>query len=205
VNRLAVFASGYGSNLQAIIDATESGRLPDTRVAVVVADRREAYALQRAAAHSIPTLYHPFLPYRKAGRSRADYDADLAAKLAPYRLDLVALAGWMRVLTMAFLQHYPNRVLNIHPALPGAFPGTHAIERAFEAFQRGEITETGVMVHLVPDEGVDIGPVVAQQSVPIYASDTLETLEARIHAVEHDLYVRAIAQVLGIRAGDTHG
>jgi len=205
VNRLAVFASGYGSNLQAIIDATESGRLPDTRVAVVVADRREAYALQRATAHSIPTLYHPFLPYRKAGRSRADYDADLAAKLAPYRLDLVALAGWMRVLTMAFLQHYPNRVLNIHPALPGAFPGTHAIERAFEAFQRGEITETGVMVHLVPDEGVDIGPVVAQQSVPIYASDTLETLEARIHAVEHDLYVRAIAQVLGIRAGDTHG
>ncbi len=198
MNRLAVLASGYGSNLQAIIDATESGRLPDTRVAVVVSDRREAYALQRAAAHGIPTIYHPFLPYRQAGRSRADYDADLAAKLAPYRADLVVLAGWMRVLTMAFLRHYPNRILNIHPALPGAFPGTHAIERAFEAFQRGEIFETGVMVHLVPDEGVDVGPVVVQQSVPICAGDTLETLEVRIHAVEHDLYVRAIARVLGI-------
>ena len=198
MRRLAVLASGNGSNLQAIIDAAESGALPGVRVAVVVADRREAYALERAKKHGIPTLYHPFLPYRKAGRSRADYDADLAAKLAPYEVDLVVLAGWMRIFTMAFLQHYSGRVLNLHPALPGTFPGTHAIERAYEAHRRGEITHTGVMVHRVPDEGVDVGPVVAQQVVPIYPEDTLEMLESRIHEAEHALYVRAIQETLKV-------
>lgn len=198
MRRLAVLASGNGSNLQAIIDAAESGALPGVRVAVVVADRREAYALERAKKHGIPTLYHPFLPYRKAGRSRADYDADLAAKLAPYEVDLVVLAGWMRILSMAFLQHYSGRVLNLHPALPGTFPGTHAIERAYEASRRGEIAHTGVMVHRVPDEGVDVGPVVAQQVVPIYPEDTLEMLESRIHEAEHALYVRAIQETLKV-------
>ncbi len=196
MKRLAVLASGNGTNLQAIIDATESGALPGVRVAVVVADRKAAYALERARAHGIPTIYHPFLPYRKAGRSRAEYDADLAGKLAPYAVDLVVLAGWMRVFTMAFLQHYSGRVLNIHPALPGAFPGTHAIERAYEAYQRGEIDRTGVMVHRVPDEGVDVGPVVAYEEVPIYPEDSLEALEGRIHETEHALYVKAIAQAL---------
>lgn len=195
---LAVLASGYGSNLQAIIDAIESGALPDVRISVVVSDHKDAFALQRAKKHGIPTIYHPFLPYRRAGRSRQEYDADLAAKMAAYPVDLVVLAGWMRVLSMAFLQHYKGRVLNIHPALPGMFPGTHAIERAYKAFQRGEITETGVMIHRVPDEGVDVGPVVLMESVPIYKEDTLEELEARIHAVEHKLYVRAIAQELGV-------
>jgi len=198
MRRLAVLASGNGSNLQAIIDAAESGALPGVRVAVVVADRREAYALERAKKHGIPTLYHPFLPYRKAGRSRADYDADLAAKLAPYEVDLVVLAGWMRILSMAFLQHYSGRVLNLHPALPGTFPGTHAIERAYEASRRGEIAHTGVMVHRVPDEGVDVGPVVVQQVVPIYPEDTLEMLESRIHEAEHALYVRAIQETLKV-------
>lgn len=198
MKHIAVLASGFGSNLQAIIDATESGELPGCRVSVVVSNRKAAYALQRAEKHGIPTLYHPLLPYRKAGRSRQEYDADLARLLARYPVDLVALAGWMHVFSMAFLEHYSGRVLNIHPALPGMFPGTHAIERAYEAFQRGEITHTGVMVHLVPDEGVDIGPVVLQQEVPIYATDTLEDLEARIHAVEHKLYPRAIACALGI-------
>jgi len=198
MRRLAVLASGNGSNLQAIIDAAESGALPGVRVAVVVADRREAYALERAKKHGIPTLYHPFLPYRKAGRSRADYDADLAAKLAPYEVDLVVLAGWMRILSMAFLQHYSGRVLNLHPALPGTFPGTHAIERAHEASRRGEIAHTGVMVHRVPDEGVDVGPVVVQQVVPIYPEDTLEMLESRIHEAEHALYVRAIQETLKV-------
>jgi len=198
MRRLAVLASGNGSNLQAIIDAAESGALPGVRAAVVVADRREAYALERAKKHGIPTLYHPFLPYRKAGRSRADYDADLAAKLAPYEVDLVVLAGWMRILSMAFLQHYSGRVLNLHPALPGTFPGTHAIERAYEASRRGEIAHTGVMVHRVPDEGVDVGPVVVQQVVPIYPEDTLEMLESRIHEAEHALYVRAIQETLKV-------
>lgn len=198
MNRLAVLISGTGTNLQAIIDACENGILPDTRVVVVVSNRIGAYGLQRARKHNISTIYHPFKPYRDAGRTREEYDADLAAKLAPYDVGLVCLAGWMHVFTMAFLKHYPWRVINIHPALPGMFPGTHAIERAYEAYRRGEITHTGVMVHYAPDEGVDVGPVIVQREVPIYADDTLETLEARIHEVEHVLYIEAIKKVLGL-------
>lgn len=197
MKQLAVLVSGNGSNLQAIIDATESGRLPETRVAVVVSNRKAAYALERAKKHGIPTIYHPLLPYRNAGRSREAYDADLAAKLSAYPLDLVVMAGWMHVFSMAFLKHYPRRVINIHPALPGMFPGVDAIARAYEAFQRGEIAHTGVMIHYAPDEGVDVGPVIAQRVVPIYPQDTLHDLEQRVHAVEHELYIETIAQVLG--------
>lgn len=111
-----------------------------------------------------------------------------------YELGEIALAGWMLILSMAFLERFPNRVVNLHPALPGSFPGTHAIQRAFDAFRRGEIEGTGVMVHLVPDEGVDDGPVLAQESVPIYFEDPLESLETRIHTVEHRLLVAALAE-----------
>jgi len=102
----------------------------------------------------------------------------------------------MHVFSNAFLHHFPNRVVNLHPALPGTFPGTHAIQRAYEAFQRGELAQTGVMVHLVPDEGVDVGPVLAQEVVPIHAQDTLEDLEARIHAVEHRLLVQVLLDII---------
>ncbi|MHB9032941.1 MAG: phosphoribosylglycinamide formyltransferase [Anaerolineae bacterium] len=196
MNRLAVLASGNGTNLQAVMDACDDGRLPDTQVVVVVVNHRDAYALERARQHNIPALYHPLLPYKKADRPRSDYDADLAALLAPYKPDLVVLAGWMHILGMAFLEHYPGRVLNIHPALPGAFPGMHAIERAYEAFQRGEINMTGVMVHLAPDEGVDVGPVVLEREVPIFPGEPYERLEERMHAVEHELYINAIRTVL---------
>jgi formyltetrahydrofolate-dependent phosphoribosylglycinamide formyltransferase len=200
MKHLAVLISGSGTNLQAIIDAIETGRLPQTRIAVVVSNRKAAAGLERAARHGIPTLYHPLLPYRKAGRAREEYDADLADMLAPYAIDLVVLAGWMHIFSLAFLRRYP-RVLNIHPALPGTFPGMHAIEEAWAAYRRGEITETGVMIHWAPDETVDCGPVAACQRVPILPEDTLEALEARIHAVEHELYVRTIAEVLGVPLG----
>jgi phosphoribosylglycinamide formyltransferase-1 len=102
----------------------------------------------------------------------------------------------MHLFSMAFLRHYPNRVVNLHPALPGTFPGVHGIEEAWEAYRRGEIEHTGVMVHLVPDEGVDNGPVVAQAEVPIHADDTLEALEARVHKVEHRLLIQALFKLL---------
>jgi formyltetrahydrofolate-dependent phosphoribosylglycinamide formyltransferase len=197
VKRLAVLISGNGSNLQAILDAVASGRLPGVSVAVVVSNRKDAYGITRAQQAGVPVIYHPLLPYRRAGKSREEYDADLADLLAPYEIDLVVLAGWMHILSMAFLRRFP-RVLNIHPALPGTFPGAHAIEEAWAAYQRGEIDHTGVMVHLAPDEGVDSGPVVCQQTVPIRPEDTLETLEERIHTVEHCLYVEAIATVLDL-------
>ncbi|MBN1399784.1 MAG: phosphoribosylglycinamide formyltransferase [Anaerolineae bacterium] len=198
MNYLAVLVSGNGTNLQAIIDAIEAGRLQNTHISVVVSNRKSAYALQRAERHGIPTLYHAFGPYReRAGtRARQRYDEDLAKMMASFPVDLVVLAGWMHVLSMTFLKHYPGRVVNIHPALPGMFPGTHAIERAYDAFQRGEIDHTGVMVHYVPDEGVDSGPVIVQREVPILPSDTIDDLEARIHRVEHEIYVQAIAQAL---------
>jgi folate-dependent phosphoribosylglycinamide formyltransferase PurN len=102
----------------------------------------------------------------------------------------------MRILTSAFLDHFPRRVINLHPALPDAFPGTHAIERAFEAYRCGKIDHTGVMVHFVPDEGVDNGPVIAKQIVPILPTDTLASLEAQIHKVEHRLLVDTLKKLI---------
>jgi phosphoribosylglycinamide formyltransferase 1 len=192
--RIAVFISGSGTNLQALIDATEGGDLPGVEMALVVANRREAYGIRRAIAHGIPVIYFPLLPYTKAGRPRADYDADLARIVASFEIDWIVLAGWMHIFTNAFIQRYPARILNLHPALPGTFPGTDAIARAFDAYQCGEITHTGVMVHTVPDEGVDAGPVVAQVEVSILPEDTLETLETRVHEAEHRLLIRAVRQ-----------
>lgn len=196
MTRLAVLISGFGSNLQAVLDATSSGLLPGVEVALVVSNRKEAYGIQRAIRAGVPVVYFPLAPYTQAGRPRTDYDADLASLLEAFRVEWVVLAGWMHVLSNAFLLRFPQRVVNLHPALPGAFPGTNAIQRAYEAFQRGEIARTGVMVHLVPDEDVDAGPVVAQEEVPIFPQDSLADLEARIHAVEHRLLVQALGQLL---------
>jgi phosphoribosylglycinamide formyltransferase 1 len=130
------------------------------------------------------------------GESRRDYDSRLAALVATYDPDYVVLAGWMRLLTSDFLSHYPNRVINLHPALPGTFPGTHAIERAYEAWQNGEIDRSGVMVHLVPDEGVDDGPVLATEEIFFHPGEMLEQFEARVHAVEHRLLVETLRGVV---------
>jgi formyltetrahydrofolate-dependent phosphoribosylglycinamide formyltransferase len=190
VKRLAVFISGNGSNLQAIIDAVQAGEL-EAQIEVVVSNRGDAYGLVRAERARIPTLYFPLKPYRDMGHSREEYDTDLADQMAAYKPDLIVLAGWMHVLSPAFLDRFPDRVLNLHPALPGQFPGTHAIQRAYEAFQRGEIDHTGVMVHWVVPE-VDAGPAIATAEVPIYPTDSLDDLETRIHATEHHLLVEAL-------------
>ena len=193
--RLAVLLSGNGSNLQALMDAIRY-RILDAEIVVVVSNRKDAYGLERATKASIPTIYHPLKPYRDSGRSREQYDADLAQQLQPYTPDYIVLVGWMHILSHAFLRHYPYRIINLHPALPGQFPGAHAIEEAFAAFQRGEIKQTGVMVHLVPDEQVDRGPVILTGDVPIYASDTLEMLTNRIHQMEHRILVQAIDRLV---------
>jgi len=197
MTRIAVLISGSGTNLQAIIDAVAAGQLPGVEIAVVVSNHKAAFGLQRAQQAGIPTEYAPLGAYRRAGGTRQEYDADLARVLyEKHKVEWVIQAGWMHLFGMAFLQHYPNRVVNLHPALPGAFPGTHAIEEAWDAYQRGELEHTGVMIHLVPDEGVDDGPVAATESVPIYADDTLETLEARVHETEHRLLVATLRKLL---------
>ncbi len=192
--RLAVLISGNGSNLQAIIDAIRA-RILDAEIVLVVSNRKDAFGLQRAEKVGIPTRVHAVADYRQAGRSREEYDADLARLVQEKRPDWVVLVGWMHILSRAFVDRFPFRIVNLHPALPGKFPGAHAIEDAFAAFQRGEIKETGVMVHLVPDERVDAGPVIESKSVTIYPQDTLEALERRIHNAEHDLLVRALLRL----------
>jgi len=189
--RFVVLISGSGTNLQAVLDACAQGRLPAV-VAAVLSNKSDAFGLERARLAGIPALVLP----KPKEMDRRVYDARLAEQAAAFQPDWIILAGWMRVLSAAFLDRFPGRVVNLHPALPGTFPGTHGIDRACEAFRNGEIRETGVMVHLVPDEGVDCGPVLGQTVVSIEPADTLETLEARIHAVEHHLLVETLRRVL---------
>ena len=202
-SRLVVLATGSGSNLQIILDACADGTL-EAEVVLVVVNRRAAYAAERAAAVGVPSVYRPMGPFREAvpddpRRARERYDAALAAEIADARPDLIVQAGWMHLFTSAFLDRFPGMVVNLHPALPGAFPGAHAIDDAWAAHETDGLDHTGVMVHLVPDEGVDDGPVLASQRVPITADDTRETLEARLHEVEHELFVATIADYLKTR------
>jgi formyltetrahydrofolate-dependent phosphoribosylglycinamide formyltransferase len=192
--KLVVLASGEGSNLQAILDAIAAGTL-DAEVIAVVANRKDARALARAEAAEISTFYVPLKPYKDAGRTREDYDRDLADLVGRLDPDWIVLAGWMHLFTPAFLDRFPGRVINLHPALPGAFPGKDGIGEAVEAWHRGEIDRTGCMVHVVVPE-VDAGPVLATAEVPLRPGDTHETVAARMHAAEHDLIVdvlRALA------------
>lgn len=182
--RLVVLVSGGGTNLQAIMDACASGNL-DAEVVAVVANKASAFGLERARSANVPAVV-----LEPQGRPRPDYDAALAEVVAGYEPDIVVMAGWMRIITMAFLSNF--RVLNLHPALPGMFPGIRAIERAFEAWESGAISESGVMVHWVPDEGVDDGPVIIHSEVRFHSGDTLDSFEQRLHSVEHDLLVKGI-------------
>ena len=189
--RLVVLISGFGSNLQAVLDAVRDGELP-AQVCGVVSNKSGAYGLERARLAGIPTAVLVF----KKDQERTGYDGQLADIVAAFQPDWVILAGWMRILSAAFLNRFPGRVVNLHPALPGMFPGTHAIERAFAAYRAGEIEHTGVMVHLVPDDGVDSGEVLNQKIVPIDPQDTLESLEERIHQVEHALLVETLQTLI---------
>jgi formyltetrahydrofolate-dependent phosphoribosylglycinamide formyltransferase len=190
MKRLVVLASGNGSNLQAIIDACATGRLP-AEVAAVMSDVADARALHRAQTAGITGVHVG----RRPGEQRAEYDARLAEVVTGFDPHIVVLAGWMRVLTMNFLGWFPGMVVNLHPALPGELPGTHAIERAFAQAQNGTRHRSGVMVHLVPDEGIDDGPVLATAEVPILATDTLDDFAARMHATEHELLVSTLCDV----------
>jgi formyltetrahydrofolate-dependent phosphoribosylglycinamide formyltransferase len=196
-SRLVVLISGSGTNLQALLDATADGRL-GARVVLVVSNRKDAYGLARAERAGVETLYFPLKPYPDQGWSREQYDAALARRVGAYEPDLVVLAGWMHVLSPAFLDCFQGRVINLHPALPGAFAGTHAIERAYTAFQEGSLSHSGCMVHYVVPE-VDAGPVVAQSIVPFEPGDSLADFEARMHLAEHALIVEATRWALANR------
>jgi len=190
-SRLVVLISGNGSNLQAILDGCASGELLAS-VVCVISNKADAYGLIRAKNAGVEAIHFA----KQGDESRNEYDARLAELVLSKQPEYVVLAGWMRILSSFFLSSFPNRVINLHPALPDTFPGTHAIERAFKAYGRGEIEHTGIMIHLVPDEGVDNGPVLATEIVPINKDDTLETLETRVHQTEHTLLVKTIKTLL---------
>ncbi|MEZ5244378.1 MAG: phosphoribosylglycinamide formyltransferase [Acidimicrobiales bacterium] len=197
--RLVVLASGSGSNLQALIDAIGDGRL-DAEIVAVYVNRRSALARTRADDAGIPQDFVPMRPYLdEAGDERAGreaYDRDLAVRINADRPDAVVCAGWMHLFTCAFLDEVDAPVVNLHPALPGEFPGAHAIDDAWAAHVERGLDRTGVMVHLVPDEGVDDGPVLRSAEVPIRPGDTRDRLEERIHALEHELLVAAVADLV---------
>lgn len=191
--RLAVLASGSGSNLGAILAACANGTL-DADVVLVAGDRPNAGAFDRAKAAHVPATAVLEVP---ADRSlRREWATELGKIVAAHEPDWVVLAGFMRILPAEFLNQFPNRVLNLHPALPGEFAGIHAIERALGEAHKGLRTSTGVMVHLVPDEGVDDGPVLATQVVPILPEDDLESLSNRVHQAEHLLLVETLRTLI---------
>jgi phosphoribosylglycinamide formyltransferase-1 len=179
---VGVLASGRGSNLQAILDAAAAGRIP-AAVRVVVSDVADAYALERARAAGVPAVFvDPAGPGGKAG-----FEGRIAAALAAHGVELVALAGYMRVCGPVLLAAFPGRVLNIHPSLLPSFPGLHVQEAALAHGVRF----SGCTVHFV-DAGVDTGPIVAQAVVPVLDGDTADTLAARILKQEHRIYPLAI-------------
>jgi phosphoribosylglycinamide formyltransferase-1 len=184
---LGILISGRGSNLQAIIDAIAAGRLA-ARIAVVISNKPDAFGLERSARAGIQTLVMPHKGYA----DRADYDRALAEALKARGVELVCLAGFMRLLGPAFLDQFPNAVLNIHPSLLPAFPGVDAQRQAYEH----GVKVAGATVHLVTPE-LDAGPIVAQEAIPVLGDDTAETLAMRILEVEHRLYPAAIAVLAG--------
>lgn len=193
--RLVVLISGGGSNLQAIMDAIQAKTL-NAQIVLVVSNRKNAYGLERAQNANLSTLYFPLKHYLEQGNTREEYDSDLAKRIKPYRPDLVVLAGWMHVLSEAFLVHFPHKVINLHPALYGMFDGINAIERAYTAYRAGEIEFSGCMVHYAIPQ-VDAGEVILQERVDLHPEDTLETFEARMHTTEHQLIVNAIRKLGG--------
>ena len=188
--RVVVLVSGSGSNLQALLDASTEGSLPADIVAVV-SNRPDAFGLERAANAGVDAAVLEHGP----GRERSGYDAELAELVDSYEPDLIVLAGWMRLLTMSFLGQFPDRVVNLHPALPGELPGTRAIERAWDEALAGTRTHSGVMVHLVPDEGVDDGPVLATATIAIDTTGTFDDFAADVHRTEHELLVATVTDL----------
>jgi phosphoribosylglycinamide formyltransferase-1 len=185
--RLGILLSGRGSNFLAIFESIRSGRLMGVQIAVVVSNVADAAGLQAARDLGLPTAV-----LVSKGRKRAEHDADVIACLRAHRVDLVCLAGYMRLLSPEFVAAFPSRILNIHPSLLPAFPGLDAQAQAFEY----GIKVAGCTVHIV-DEHLDHGVIVAQRAIPVLETDDAHTLAERILAEEHIAYSEAIARVAG--------
>ncbi len=180
---IAVFVSGNGSNLQALIDARARGDLAAGEIKLVVSDQAEAFALKRAEEAGIRTVILEPNDFS----SREDFDDAVVEELKKDKIEVVVLAGFMRLLSGVFIEEYRNRILNIHPSLLPSFKGIHGIRDAFEY----GVKITGVTVHFVNEE-LDAGPVIAQRAIEVKADDTLESLEKKIHKAEHEVYPEVV-------------
>ncbi|MGB9929763.1 MAG: phosphoribosylglycinamide formyltransferase [Methanosarcina sp.] len=180
--KIAVLVSGRGSNLQAIIDSIESGYIRDAVVSLVISNKEDAYALERAKNHNISAVFLDPGKYDRSG-----YDRAILSVLKEYGIDLLLLAGYFRLLGSEIIEAYRNRILNIHPSLLPAFKGLHAQRQAFEY----GVKVAGCTVHFV-DEGLDSGPIILQRCVPVLPDDTEETLTDRILEQEHIIYPEAV-------------
>lgn len=190
MKRIAFLVSGSGTNMCNLVERIQAGEIPAIPV-IVISNRPGVKALEKAAALGVKTVVID----HKAYADRAAFDQALSECLEKHKVDIIVLAGFMRVLTEVFVKKYHGRLINIHPALLPAFPGAHAIQDAWDA----KVKETGVTVHFV-DSGVDTGPVILQHKIPVLPNDTLETLEARIHSLEYEIYPQALALVVAGKA-----
>ncbi|MEQ1923606.1 MAG: phosphoribosylglycinamide formyltransferase [Pyrinomonadaceae bacterium] len=183
--KIGILISGRGSNMVAIVDAVASGEIPGSEVAVVISDKANAAGLAKARERGVETVV-----VERRGRSRVEHDAEIISELTKHGVELVCLAGYMRLLSPSFVQAFPNKIINIHPSLLPAFPGLDAQRQAFEA----GVKTTGCTVHYV-DELLDHGAVILQREVEVLDSDSVETLSARILEQEHTLYVEAMKKL----------
>jgi len=184
--RIAILISGRGSNMIALADAARDGIIPKAEIAVVISDQPNAAGLAKAAERGIETLV-----IKRGGRTREEHDREIIAGLRARNVDLVCLAGYMRILSNEFIEAYRGRSLNIHPSLLPLFPG---LEPQKQALEHGAKT-SGCTVHFV-DETLDAGPIIAQREVPVYDDDTVESLSERILTQEHKLYAEAVTLVV---------
>ena len=183
MSKLAVFASGSGTNFQALAEAVSATR---HTVACLVCDKKDAYARKRAEELGIPSHLVSY-----AGRSREETEEEIIAIIQPYQIGYIALAGFMRLLSPRLIDAYPSRIINIHPALLPKYPGTHGIEESFASGDR----ELGITIHYV-DYGLDSGPIILQKSFIRTGAESIEEIEARIHELEHIWYPRVMTELL---------
>ncbi len=187
MKKIAIFISGSGTNMENLIKVSRANQLTDAQVALVICDQPSAGGIDKAHKLGIPVQ----VADRSKFASKKDFEAHIFHFIEEAGIDFLVLAGYMRILSNDFVRRYMGRIINIHPSLLPSFPGAHGIKDAFEA----KVKETGVTVHFV-DEGVDTGPLILQRKVSVTPGETLESLEAKIHAVEYEVYPEALNLVL---------
>ena len=187
--KIGILISGRGSNMVALVDAVKSGEIPDSEVALVISDKADAAGLIKAAERGVETLV-----IERSGRKRAEHDAEIAAELKKRGVELVCLAGYMRLLSKDFIHEFEDRIVNIHPSLLPSFPGLDAQRQALEH----GVKITGCTVHFV-NEDLDAGPIILQRAVEVRDGDTEETLSRRILEQEHQAYVDAVRKLASDR------